>query len=169
MVNLNSAVEMEPRRTQRGQPQPNPELQNGTTRRSAPEARADRHSPPLARIFHRAWVESRFSRDPCCRATGPAEDRRQLFCKKAAFESRMSSLVAVGESPTATGGSPVPPIGFGAGYEISGLEQFHEKSTRTEADRTASSPPPSPRLRRAGRPTPPEEEREEFRFGYIIF
>jgi hypothetical protein len=39
------------------------------------------------------------------------------------------------------------------------LEQFHENCSRTEADQKASSP----------RPSPPEEEREELRFGCIIF
>jgi hypothetical protein len=39
------------------------------------------------------------------------------------------------------------------------IEHFHENCSRTETDRTASSP----------RSSPPEEEREEIRFGYIIF
>jgi hypothetical protein len=43
------------------------------------------------------------------------------MCKKAVPDGWKSSPVPVGQSPTGTGGSPVLPIGFRSGYEMSGL------------------------------------------------
>jgi len=71
------------------------------------------------RTLPAAWVE-RATR-PSRRATGPAEDSGQSFSKRTVSDGRMPSPIPVGESPTGTGGSPVPPTAFGSGYEMSGL------------------------------------------------
>jgi len=60
-------------------------------------------------------------RDPFRRATGPADNSGQPFCIIAAFDSKLRFPDPVGESPTATGGSPVPPSGFGRECEMTGL------------------------------------------------
>ena len=79
-------------------------------------------SPPesLARIFRTAWVGSRCNRDPSRRAAGPAVPAGRAFCKITQPHGKLSSHIPVGESPTGTGGSPVPP-GIGNEREISGL------------------------------------------------
>jgi phage portal protein BeeE len=60
-----------------------------------------------------SWVE-RATR-PSRRATGPAEVGGQPLCKETPSDGRMSPPVPAGESPTGTGGSPVPPTGRGMG------------------------------------------------------
>jgi hypothetical protein len=75
----------------------------------------------LARIFRSLWVTSRFHRDPCRRATGPAERRLRLWANALPHDDTLSLQVPVGESPTGTGESPVLPSDIGCDYEISGL------------------------------------------------
>jgi spermidine synthase len=65
-----------------------------------------------------SWV-ARATR-PSRRATGPAEGPMRLLARALRLGCGSSSSVPVGESPTGTGGSPVPPNQRGAGYEVSG-------------------------------------------------
>jgi hypothetical protein len=76
----------------------------------------------LIRLFPSSWVE-RATR-PYRRATGPAEDQKRLLPNALHPESTPSLSIPVGESPTGTGGSPVPPDHNGAGYKICGLILF---------------------------------------------
>ena len=71
----------------------------------------------LARIFPASWV-ARATR-PSRRATGPAEGRVPLLAEVLPHDYSPSVPFPVGESPTGTGGSPVPPTQRHAGYEIS--------------------------------------------------
>jgi hypothetical protein len=46
---------------------------------------------------------------------------RATFVEGHGFGNSLSCSVPVGESPTGTGGSPVPPVPGGSGYEMYGL------------------------------------------------
>ena len=63
-----------------------------------------------------SWV-ARATR-PSRRATGPAEGPMRLLARALRLGCGPSSSVPVGESPTGTGGSPVPPIQSRARYKI---------------------------------------------------
>ena len=82
------------------------------------ECRRGESVPPLG-ILHGSWV-ARATR-PCRRATGPAEAGMRLLAKALRQNFSPSLSVPLGESPTGTGESPVPPNRSWAGYEISGL------------------------------------------------
>ena len=88
-----------------------------------------RNTPTIAPalIFHSAWVP-RATR-PCRRATGPAEFGMRLLARVLRQNFGSSLSVPVGESPTGTGESPVPPNQSGAGYEISGLDGAEKRLT----------------------------------------